>query len=246
MLPKIEKRCISQSGRLISGIIEIWGNKNIPGFLVANNLEKAVDSLDNDFLCVLKKVGFGCNFITWIKELLNDQQSCVINGASATQYFTLEKGARQGGPISAYLFIIVLEVLFTLIESKDNINGIDLYDYSFLFTAYGDDWTFFLQDIASVRIIVDTFKVFSCIYGLKPNINKCEIAGLRILKWAQKAVCDLQNIDLTNDTIKILGIHFSYNKKYTKELFNHYQKNSKGSRCMGYKDTYSRMKNFNF
>ena len=103
-----------------------------------------------------------------------------------------------------------MEVLFTLIKSKDNINGIDLYDYSFLFlfTAYADDSTFFLKNIASVRILVDTFKVFSCFSGLKPNINKYEIVHLGILKRAQETVCGLQNIDLTNDTIKILGIPF--------------------------------------
>ena len=148
----------------------------------------------------------------------------VINGGFATQYFTLKKGARQGDPISAYLFIITLEVVFTLIKSKDNINGIDLYDYSFLSNAYADDSTFFLKDIAPVRILVATFKVFSCFSGLKPNISKCEIAGLGTLKWAQeilkgaqKAVCGLQNIDLTNDTIKTLGIHFSFNKKIQTE-----------------------------
>ena len=58
-----------------------------------------------------------------------------IHGVFATQYFTFKKGARQGDPISAYLCITALEVLFTLIKSKDNINGIDLYNYSFLFTA---------------------------------------------------------------------------------------------------------------
>ena len=78
-----------------------------------------------------------------------------------------------------------MEGLLTLIKNKDNVNGIDLYDYSFLFTAYADDSTFFLKGIASVRILVDTFKVFSCIPGLKPNINKCEISGLGILKGAQ-------------------------------------------------------------
>ena len=65
------------------------------------DLEKAFDSLDHDFLiCVLKKIGFGDNFITWIKILLNDQQSCVLNGGLTTQYFKLERGARQGDPIS--------------------------------------------------------------------------------------------------------------------------------------------------
>ena len=79
----------------------------------------------------------------------------------------------------------------------------------FLFTAYADDSTFFLKDIASIRILANTFKVFSCFSGLKPNINKCEIADLGILKGTQEKVCGLQNIDLTNDTIKILGTHFS-------------------------------------
>ena len=57
-------RCISESGRLISEIIEICGKEHIPCFLVTMDLEKAFDSLDHDFLlCALKKFGFGDSFI---------------------------------------------------------------------------------------------------------------------------------------------------------------------------------------
>ena len=53
----VEKWCISESGRLISDIIKIWGNENIPGFLVTMDLEKAFDSLEQDFLsCALKNL----------------------------------------------------------------------------------------------------------------------------------------------------------------------------------------------
>ena len=97
------------------------------------------------------------------------------------------------------------------------LNCINLYGYSFLFTAYADDSTFILKDIASVRILVDTFKVFSYFFGLKPNINNYEIAGLGILKGAQGAVFGLQNTDLTNDTIKILEVHFHITKKIQTE-----------------------------
>ena len=136
----MENRCISERGRLISDIIEICGKENISGYLAFMDLEKAFNSLDHDFLlCALKKFGFGDSFINWIKILLNDQQSCVINGGFATQYFTLKRGARQGDPISAYLFIIALEVLFALIKNKVDIKGIDLFDHIFLFTAYADD-----------------------------------------------------------------------------------------------------------
>ena len=43
----------------------------IPGYLVTTDIEKAFDSLDHDFLLiVLKKIGFGDNFIYGIKLLL--------------------------------------------------------------------------------------------------------------------------------------------------------------------------------
>ena len=148
----LENRCISESGRLISDIIEFCSKESIPGYLITMDLEK---TFDHDFLlCALKKFGFGDSFINWIKILLNDQQSCVINGGFATQYFTLKRGARQGDPISAYLFIIALEVLFALIKNKVDIKGIDLFDHTFLFTAYADDSTFFLKDMPSVKIFL--------------------------------------------------------------------------------------------
>ena len=201
----VENRCISESDRLISDIIEICSKENTPGYLVTMDLEKAFDSLDHDFLlCALKKFGFGDSFINWIKILLNDQQSCVINGGFATQYFILKTGARQGNPMSAYLFIIALEVLFALIKNKVDIKGIDLFDHTFLFTAYADDSTFFLKDMSSVKMLVETFMEFSCFFVLKPNIAKCEITSLGLLKGVLETVCGLKTVNLTNDTIKIL------------------------------------------
>ena len=54
---------------------------DITGYLVTMDIEKAFNSLNHDFLLsVLKKFGFGENFIHWIKVLLSNQQLCVING----------------------------------------------------------------------------------------------------------------------------------------------------------------------
>ena len=46
----VEKRGISESGRLIPDIMEIYGKKKILGYLATKDLEKAFDSLDHDFL----------------------------------------------------------------------------------------------------------------------------------------------------------------------------------------------------
>ena len=49
--------------------------------------------------------------------MLYKQESCVLNGGFTTKHFNLEKAARQGHPISAYLFILALEILFLLIKN---------------------------------------------------------------------------------------------------------------------------------
>ena len=82
-----------------------------------------------------------------------------------------------------------------------------------MYTAYADDSTFFLRDILSVKELINSFNQFYYFSGLKANIEKCEIAGIGSLKEVEEAVCGLKCVDLSNDTIAILRVHFSYNKK---------------------------------
>ena len=58
-----------------------------------------------------------------------------------------------------------------------------------------------------------TFKLFSKFSDLKLNILKCDVTYIGSLKGVRMAVCDIKCIDLTTETIKILGVHFSYNQK---------------------------------
>ena len=113
----VQNRNICESGRLISDIIEIANTRQMEDFLETMDVEKAFDSLDHKFLIsVLKKFGFGQNFISWIEIILKNQESCVINDGTATKYFKLNRGARQGDPISAYLFILAFEIPFVIIN----------------------------------------------------------------------------------------------------------------------------------
>ena len=155
----VKNRNINESGRLISDILENCNNQKLNGYMVTMDIEKYFDSLDHNFLLtVLEKVGLGNNFISWIKILLSNQESCVINGESPTNYFKLERGARQGDPISAYLFIIALEVLFILLRNNADIQGLKIFDYCFFYTAYADDSTYFVKDILSINEVISSFK----------------------------------------------------------------------------------------
>ena len=107
--------------------------------------------------------------------LLECQESCIINGGNSTKYFKLKKGARQGNPVSAYLFISCLQIVFILILIKANkrANRTNIFDPTYLYSAYADDTTFFLRDKRSIKELINRFATFSKYSGLKPNHEKC-------------------------------------------------------------------------
>ena len=81
----IEGRYIGESIRLIGEILYHTEQENIEGVLFATDIEKAFDSVEHNFIfAVLKKFGFGDDFIQWIKTFLFDASSCVMNNNFST------------------------------------------------------------------------------------------------------------------------------------------------------------------
>ena len=158
----VDKRFISEGGRLISDILQIKDLLKIKGLLLTLDIEKAFHSVGYQFLInILKTFGFEKNLVRWIKILLKNQESCIINGKITTKYFKLERGTGQGDPISAYLFILVLEVVFAVIKSNQNIDKLRIFEHDFLYISYADDTTFFVKNQTSVIEILKVFDNFS-------------------------------------------------------------------------------------
>ena len=178
----VTNRFICEGGKLISDILEITDIFNMEGYLLTIDIEKAFDSVHHCFLLAIpEKYGFKKIFLRWIETLLNNQESCIINGGITIHYFILKKGTHQGDPISAYLFILVLEAVLCVIKSSKNIKGSSIFNQKFLYTAYADDTTFFLKDKISVFETLNIFHKFSLVSGLSPNTTKCEIVEIGTL-----------------------------------------------------------------
>ena len=112
----------------------------------------------------------------------------------------------------------MLETVFCAIKSNKNIKDLNIFNQVLLYTAYADDTTFFLKDKISVFETLNIFHKFSLVSGLSPNTTKCEIAGIGTLKGVNVALCGMKCLNLTKETVKILGVHFSYNKKLEHEM----------------------------
>lgn len=80
------------------------------------DIKNAFDPLDHN---VLNSFFKKCKtFIIWIDILFKDQQYCIVDGGTTTQYFNFKRSVCQGNPVLAFLFRWMLENRFSLIKIK--------------------------------------------------------------------------------------------------------------------------------
>jgi len=204
----VNERFIGDGIRLIYDVLEVVKNSNGEGYLAAIDFEKAFDSINFDYMYeTLKRYGIPDRFIAYIKTLYSGIESCVINNGITTSYFPIQRGVRQGDPLSPYLFILCLEPLAGAIRNNSDIKGIKLGNEVEKISLYADDITLFLKDLSSVRNVMNALKQFQNISGLKCNGEKTEIMPLGRCEIPNET----QGLLWTEEKIKILGIIF--NKK---------------------------------
>ena len=166
--------------------------KNIPGIAVFLDFEKAFDSIKWDFIqkC-LESFNFGPNLRQWIRVFYKDISSCVINNGGASKHFYLQRGVRQGCPLSGILFVIAMELLAQSIRRSKDIKGIHIQG----------------NDVQSVSKLFDLLSLFEKCSGLKINPAKSEMLWLGSLRHRKDTICNLQ---LSDDPVYALGVHFTY------------------------------------
>ena len=122
--------------------------KNIPGIALFIDFRKASDTIERDFInSCLEKFNFGLNIKNWVKILYNNVSSCVLNNGFASEFFLVERGVRQGCPLSGLLFVIGIEILAREIKNDTGIKGINLGEKEIKVSLYADDTTVFVRDL---------------------------------------------------------------------------------------------------
>ena len=172
----MKDRFIGENIRLIDGIIQYATEKNIPGLLLFIDFEKAFDSLEWSFIHdTLRSYGFGVSLINWVYTLYSHTESCILNNGWASNFFEIQRGVRQGCPLSPYLFILSAEMLASAIRKNINIKGIYVNGMEIKSSQYADDTTLILDGsheslLSSLAMLED----FSKVSGLRLNDKKTE------------------------------------------------------------------------
>ena len=171
----VKGRFIGEAARSILDVMDYTKKENIPGILLFIDFEKAFDSLNWNFLLrCLDVFGFGPSLIKWVETFYANISSCVLNNGFCTPYFELQRGVRQGDPLSPYLFIIAAEILATAIRNRSDIKGTKLGQNEFKLVQYADDLTVFVPDIESAKRVFELLDFFETCSGLRVNFSKTE------------------------------------------------------------------------
>ena len=212
----VKGRYIGENIRLISDVLELTQEQKIPGILVALDFRKAFDSLEWPFIMrILDAFNFGSSIKRWISTFYTNVESAVLNNGFTTNWFKPSKGVRQGCPLSPYLFILSAELMSIKLRHDSGVKGINLFGNELKLSQFADDTNLFCADLNSVEKALNIVNDFGRIAGLQLNMKKAKAIWLG--RWANNKTSPL-DMKWMHTPVRILGIHFSYDKKGNDEL----------------------------
>ncbi len=217
----VKGRFIGYNLRLIQDIMEYAERTKNEGVLMLIDFKKAFDSVEWEYMFqTLNKFNFGPNFIAWIKTLYACPTSVIKNNGWFSNEFSVSRGIRQGCPISALLFILVVETLGLKLRQNKNLNGITIPTTSgnktVLTQQYADDTCLTLKNQKEIPKALHILAEFGEHAGLELNLTKTEVMFLNCnsIERGNEAF----GLKWTKGPVKCLGIYIGHNKKACIEL----------------------------
>lgn len=187
--------------------------KIITKFFFSLILKKAFYSVEWNFIFeTLKRFNFGDNFLSWIFILYNEPKFRLKNNGWITKTCSMNRGIRQGCPVSAIIFLFVTEILsLTIVENKEIAGFKTQYmTKEIKLIQHADDATLPLRDKQSLKAALKCINSFGTISGMSLNIDKTECMLLGDLKGTENTI---HGIKINFDCTKVLGTYIGHNKE---------------------------------
>ena len=201
-------RSIFENLFLLRDTIDFARLKHLPAAVISLDQEKAFDRVNHPFLQrVLEKFNFGPDFRRWVQVIYTDITSMVINNGWLSSPFPLQRGVRQGCPLSPLLYCLVVETLGQAIRRDTSIQGIQIpgsKNKQCKVSQYADDTTLILANDYSITRAFNLINIFERGSGSRLNPKKTE--GLWIGSQAGRTSGPV-NITWVADKLKILGVY---------------------------------------
>jgi retron-type reverse transcriptase len=136
--------------------------------------EKAFDRIKQDKLLeALERMGLPRKYLAAIQSLYNDPMFAVKVGQNQSEWKKQQAGIRQGCPLSPYLFVIVMTVIFRDVHDDLNLTRGTVDGLSFTELLYADDTVLITNNVNAMNRLLRNVERCARYHGLNFNKDKC-------------------------------------------------------------------------
>uniref|UniRef100_A0A670K5X3 Reverse transcriptase domain-containing protein n=1 Tax=Podarcis muralis TaxID=64176 RepID=A0A670K5X3_PODMU len=204
-------RHLFDNTRNIIDILELLQtNINRRAVLIFIDAEKAFDNISWMFMKKnLEGMGVGRGFENGIQAIYTEQKAKLIVNNVVTEEFKIEKGTRQGCPLSPLLFISVLEVLLNMIREDRLVQGIEVGVKQYKLKAFADDLVLTLQEpVSSTKRVLELIHEFGRVAGFKLNKQKTKVLAKNLTPTETDGFQKETELSVVKK-VKYLGVHLT-------------------------------------
>ena len=201
-------RQIQDHTLLVREAIAYSNHKKTPLYILSIDQEKAFDRVQWDFMFkALRKLGVPNRFVDYVKTLYTNPTACINVNGHLTTPFSLERGVKQGCPLSMLLYSIVAETIGKAIDNDPNIVGIAIPGTTPVKKVqFADDTNGLLADTYSIYHLIALFHKYEEGTGARIAIHKTR--GISLNHPVGRPLCPDIEIKWNRDDTKILGVVF--------------------------------------
>lgn len=187
--------------------------RRIPSCFLSLDIKKAFDTISWPYMqYTLSKWGFGPNFLKWISALYNKPKAYIKYAGYKSDLFNIERGTRQGCPLSPLLFALLIEPLAHSIRSNPSISGIELGGHHHKLCLFADDILLFLSSPhISAPNLIATLNKFAAISGLNIHFQKSTALNISLSESELNLAQNALPFSWSLKHIPYLGIKFTPN-----------------------------------
>ncbi|KAK1305933.1 hypothetical protein QJS10_CPA10g01486 [Acorus calamus] len=174
---------------------------------------KDYDNVNWDFLFhLLRCHGFEDNWARMIQSCVSTAKASVLVNGNPCGFFHLNKGLRQGDPLSPLLFVIVANVFSRMMSSAvedgwirglcTRVGGVPMSH-----VQHADDTIILSEaEAGSIWGIKFICKCFELLLGLKINFRKSSVAGIHVEDNTLRGFADILACEVQKFSIHHLGL----------------------------------------
>lgn len=175
-------------------LVEKSTEYNVPIWLALVDFEKAFDTVEHASLWrVLREQNIPQEYISLLESIYSNQEA-FVNAGQDSRLFSIGRGVKQGDPLSALLFIAVMQACFGRLQNKwcmanSKRKGLKfgvefgVSSRNLMELRFADDVVLFAQTHGDIAKMLQHLSEAAASYGLKINFSKTKVWTRKI--WAK-------------------------------------------------------------